>query len=29
MSEQLGTSTKKLSSEAWNVLLGDKQFEAL
>ena len=29
MSEQLGTSTKKLSSEAWNVLFGDKQFEAL
>jgi hypothetical protein len=29
MSEQLGTGTKKPSSEAWNVLFGDKQFEAL
>ena len=29
MSEQLGTSTKKPSREAWNVLFGDKQFEAL
>jgi GST-like protein len=28
MSEQLRTSTKKPSSEAWNVLFGDKQFEA-
>lgn len=28
MSERLGTSTKKPSSEAWNVLFGDKQFEA-
>jgi GST-like protein len=28
MSERLGTSTKKPSSDAWNVLFGDKQFEA-
>jgi GST-like protein len=28
MSERLGTSTKKPSSEAWNVLFGEKQFEA-
>jgi GST-like protein len=28
MSERLGTSLKKPSSEAWNVLFGEKQFEA-
>jgi GST-like protein len=28
MSERIGTSTKRLSSEAWNVLFGEKQFEA-
>jgi GSH-dependent disulfide-bond oxidoreductase len=28
MSERFGTSTKKPSSEAWNVLFGEKQFEA-
>ena len=28
MSERLGASTKKPSSEAWNVLFGEKQFEA-
>jgi GSH-dependent disulfide-bond oxidoreductase len=28
MSERLGTSTKKPSSEAWSVLFGEKQFEA-
>jgi GST-like protein len=28
MSERLGSSTKKPSGEAWNVLFGGKQFEA-
>jgi len=28
MSDRLGTSLKKPSSEAWNVLFGEKQFEA-
>jgi GST-like protein len=28
MVERLGTTAKKPSSEAWNVLFGEKQFEA-